>query len=274
MPCGLRMSILCEDQARMGFRDKKFLGQHGLSIFLEADCRILFDTGPSDVLMANARLFGLDLGRAEWIVVSHGHWDHADGLAALAEAGLRSRLLVHPGVFADRRRQSGEYNGMAMTRAQAAAHFDLRESAAPVRISESVWFLGEVPRENDFEAQTTTFFCIENGQRRPDHLPDDTALAIQTPKGLVVVTGCSHAGVCNICEHARRVTGEDRLHMVVGGFHLLDDSEVVGKSLAYFRARRVDRLYPMHCTALPALARFHAAFGSEKLCAGDVLDIS
>ncbi len=274
MSAGLRLTILCEDQARMGFLDRKFSGQHGLSILVESDCRILFDTGPSGVVLANARLCGRDLCGVEWIVLSHGHWDHADGLGALAEAGVRARLLVHPGVFADRHRQSGEYNGMAMSRSQAAAHFDLRESAAPVRIGESVWFLGEVPRENDFEAQTTTFYCLENGCRRPDHLPDDTALAIRTPRGLVVVTGCSHAGVCNICEHARRVTGEDRLHMVVGGFHLLDDSKIVEKSVAYFRDRRVDRLYPMHCTALPALARFHAAFGSEKLCTGDVIEVA
>ncbi len=273
MSTGLRLTILCEDQATMGFLDRKFLGQHGLSILVESDRRILFDTGPSEVVLANARLCGCGLGGIEWIVLSHGHWDHADGLAALASAGVYARLLVHPGVFADRHRQSGEYNGMAMSRAQAAARFDLIESASPRRISESVWFLGEVPRANDFEAQSTTFYCLENGCRRPDLLPDDTALAIHTAEGLVIVTGCSHAGVCNICEHARLVTGEDRLHMVIGGFHLLDDSEIVAKSVAYFRDRRVARLYPMHCTALPALARFHAAFGSEKLCAGDVIEI-
>jgi len=160
-----------------------------------------------------------------------------------------------------------------MPRSSAAAAFALHESRGPFRLTETVWFLGEIPRRNGFEAKTTPFYRMENGQRRPEHLPDDTALAITTPEGLVVVTGCSHAGICNICEQARQVTGEDRLHTVVGGFHLLQCDDVLEKSIAYFRERNVARLLPMHCTALPALARFHAAFGIEKACTGDVIEI-
>ena len=147
------------------------------------------------------------------------------------------------------------------------------ESSGPRRLGEAVWFLGEIPRKNDFEARKTPFYYMEDGQRHPDFLMDDTALAIRTDRGLAVVSGCSHAGICNICEYAREVTGEERLHAVLGGFHLLEDSDVLESTLDYFRKVRPDHLYPMHCTALPALARFYEAFGIEKLGAGDAVTV-
>jgi 7,8-dihydropterin-6-yl-methyl-4-(beta-D-ribofuranosyl)aminobenzene 5'-phosphate synthase len=267
------MTILCEDQARMGFLDKKFFAQHGLSILIDADPVILFDAGPSAVVLENARLAGVDLHRIRWIVLSHGHWDHADGLLSLAEAGIRGRLLCHPGVFVDRRRPTGEFNGMALDRERAAGIFQLVESPDPVQIGEGIWFLGEIPRKNGFEARQTPFHCIQDGRKQPDWLRDDTALALSTPRGVVVVAGCSHAGICNICEYAKEVTGCGRLHMVIGGFHLLDESPVLEETIAYFEKESPHHLFPMHCTALPALARFYRGFGITKLCCGDSVTI-
>ncbi len=273
MISSLRMTILCEDQARLGFLDRKFSGQHGLSIFIEAGANILLDVGPSDVTVKNAELADVNLGATDTVVLSHGHWDHTDGLPALAEMGIRPPVLAHPEVFADRHKATGEYNGAGVGRQWVADTFGLTESRDPVELAPDVWFLGEVPRNNDFEARTTTFFQLKDGERTPDFLMDDTALALRTTKGLVVVTGCSHAGICNICEHAREVCGDARLHMVMGGFHLLDDSPVLERTIEYFRSHNVERLLPMHCTALPALARMWMSLGAVKPCAGDVVKI-
>lgn len=266
----VKITILCEDQARMGFRDKIFLAQHGFSAFIEADRKILFDTGAGDVFAHNAALAGIDLAETDCIVLSHGHWDHSDGLAALAETqGRRYSLLVHPGAFVDRHKATGQYNGIGWRREEIATRFDLIESKTPYRIAEGISFLGEVPRTNSFEAQKTAFFTIDNGEQHPDFISDDSALAIDTPQGLVIVSGCSHAGICNIVEHARKVTGQDRVHTVLGGFHLLSDPVQLSNTVAYFKANRVEHLYPMHCTDLPALCAFYQAFGIRKLCAGD-----
>ena len=108
----------------MGFLDKKFIGQHGFSVFLEAEKRILFDTGASDVFMHNAALLDIDPETADWIVLSHGHWDHADGLRALAPREKKN-LLAHPGIFLDRRKANGMYNGMACTRQELDRRFNL-----------------------------------------------------------------------------------------------------------------------------------------------------
>lgn len=258
----------------MGFSDKLFSGQHGLAIFIEGEKNLLFDTGPSDVLLHNARLAGLDLKSTDWVVLSHGHWDHADGLGPLARAGVGARLLAHPAVFRDRRSPKGLYNGAAMSREEAAGSFDLVESAGPFEIAEGIFFLGEVPRNNDFEAKQTPFHYVEGGKEHPDFLPDDTALALATEQGVAVVTGCSHAGICNICEYAKKVTGQDRIAMVIGGFHLLGDSPAIPRTVEYFRAQKVPLLYPMHCTGLPARAAFYEAFRARGLYTGDTLDIS
>ena len=269
-----KISILCEDQARMGYKDKTFLAQHGFSVFIEAGRRILFDTGASDVFLHNAALFGIDLHTTDLIVLSHGHWDHADGLKALCEtSSSKFRLLAHPGVFADRHKASGEYNGIGPPREEIEDIYDLVLSPVPYRITEEIYFLGEIPRKNDFEAKKTDFYYEQKGETFPDFILDDSALAIITRKGLVIVSGCSHAGICNIVEYARKVTGQDRLHAVLGGFHLLGNPVQLERTIEFFKVNRVAHLYPMHCTDLPAMTRFYQEFGIEKLCAGDTITI-
>lgn len=273
MSKGIRVSVLVEDQATMGFRDRKFSGQHGLALFIEGERKILFDTGPSGVLLDNAGLMGIDLNTAEWIVLSHGHWDHADGLIALRDQGIRTRLLLHPDAFADRRKSTGEFNGMALEEAAAKEHFDLVLSREPYQLSQHIYFLGEIPRNNDFEAKNFSFTEYKDAKMQTDELRDDTALAIKGPGGVSVITGCSHSGICNICEHAKAVTGETSLDLVMGGFHLLRSGDLLNRTIDYFKAQGPVRLYPNHCTCLEALTAFHHTFGIEKLSAGDCIEI-
>lgn len=274
MKKGIKISILCEDQAKMGYMDKIFLAQHGFSAFIEAEKNILFDTGSTDVFIYNAALLGIDLNVTDMIVLSHGHWDHTNGLKALHAKGIKKKLLVHPGAFVDRRKASGEYNGILYNQEEMAEKFDLILSREPYQITDNIYFLGEIPRLNDFEAQKTTFFYMNKGEELQDFVMDDTALAIKTEKGLVIVTGCSHAGICNIVEHAKKVADQDKVHIVMGGFHLLGDQAQLQKTIDYFLKNRVEHLYPMHCTDLPSLSKFYDTFGIKKLCAGDTIEIN
>ncbi|BBO84927.1 MBL fold hydrolase [Desulfosarcina ovata subsp. sediminis] len=268
----VRISILCDDQAQMGFRDNIFLAQHGFSVFVAAEQNILFDTGATDVFMHNAGLFGIDVNTADWIVLSHGHWDHADGLRALDDnTATKMKVLVHPGAFVDRHKATGQYNGMFYRREEMAQKFDLVLSKGPYRITDRICFLGEIPRLNDFEAQQTAFFHLQGEDRRPDFIIDDTALTIETKKGLIIITGCSHAGICNIVDYAKKVTGQKNIHAVIGGFHLLGDRHQIEKTIDYFQRHPVAHLYPMHCTNLEALCAFYRVFGIQKLCAGDTI---
>ena len=273
MKKGIKISILCEDQAKMGYMDKIFLAQHGFSAFIEAEKNILFDTGSTDVFIYNADFLGIDLNDTDMIVLSHGHWDHTNGLKALHAKGIKKKLLIHPGAFIDRRKASGEFNGIIYKQEEMAGKYDLMLSREPYQITDNIYFLGEIPRVNDFEAQKTTFFYMDKGEKLQDFVMDDSALAVKTEKGLVVVSGCSHAGICNIVEYARHVTNQQKLHIVMGGFHLLGDQVQLNKTIDYFLKNRVDYLYPMHCTDLPSLSKFYETFGIKKLCAGDTIEI-
>jgi 7,8-dihydropterin-6-yl-methyl-4-(beta-D-ribofuranosyl)aminobenzene 5'-phosphate synthase len=269
----IKISVLCDNQAKMSSMDRIFLAQHGLSIWIEAGIKILFDTGASDVFLHNAALLGIDVASADLIVLSHGHWDHANGLKYLPEMANKKKLLVHPGAFANRCKGSGGYNGMPFDVTTASSLFQLIPSQKPYQITDRITFLGEIPRTNDFEARQTAFFYRDGDERYPDFIQDDSALAITSTSGLIIITGCSHAGICNIVEHAKRVTAQDEVRMVMGGFHLRGDEAQLKGTMDYFKKNRVKNLYPMHCVDYPAQCILHASLDARRICAGDVLII-
>ena len=271
MKTEIEINVLCEDQVVMGFKDRIFKGAHGLSLFIRAEQNILFDTGPSEVFLDNADLLDLDLNCLDWIALSHGHWDHTDGLAFLADRIGKTRLIAHPAVFTDRHKPTGEFNGMSLSQEEIETSFDLELCKGPRQLTPTVYFLGQIPRSNDFESLSTPFFKLEGKERSADFLEDDTALAVKTDQGCVVIAGCAHAGICNICEHAKAVTGQTRIHMVIGGFHLLAPGEQLDRTIDYFKAHPVDRLLPMHCTGFDALCRFHRELGAEKMATGQTI---
>jgi 7,8-dihydropterin-6-yl-methyl-4-(beta-D-ribofuranosyl)aminobenzene 5'-phosphate synthase len=269
----MRISILCEDQARMGYIDRVYQAEHGLSILVETGKRILFDTGSTGVFIRNAALLGIDLSMVDLIVLSHGHWDHANGLNELVRRGIKKPLVVHPEAFIDRHKATGEYNGVPYTKEEMEKRFDVVLSRGPYKITDHVYFLGEIPRVNGFEAQRTDFFYLRNQEMIDDFIIDDSALAIKNQNGLSVISGCSHAGICNIVEYAKKVTDESKIRAVIGGFHLIGDAAQLERTVDYFAKQRVEHIYPMHCVDLAALSRFHEQFGIRKLCAGDTIVI-
>ncbi len=241
--------------------------EHGLSYLIEADETILFDTGASDVFLKNAEKLSLSLDPVKKIVLSHGHWDHGDGLPYLRD----KELVAHPGVFANRLRKTDQsYQGIALSRKEAEKKYKLCLSTRPVQLSDSITFLGEIPRANDFEKHRPTAYIPGQGD---DMILDDTALAITSPKGLIVITGCSHAGIVNICEHAKNVTGQNGLYAVAGGFHTRKVDEALMKVIGYFEEEEVVHLYPSHCTAFQAAAIFYRHFKQvDLLKTGDVIE--
>jgi 7,8-dihydropterin-6-yl-methyl-4-(beta-D-ribofuranosyl)aminobenzene 5'-phosphate synthase len=104
-------------------------------------------------------------------------------------------------------------------------------------------------------------------------MEDDTALAFRAEKGAVVVTGCSHSGICNICIHAREVTGQP-LHAVIGGFHLVHpEKPAVDETIEWFRAEKIPRLLPVHCISFDIQGRLQSIFGYDRPGAGSLIEI-
>jgi 7,8-dihydropterin-6-yl-methyl-4-(beta-D-ribofuranosyl)aminobenzene 5'-phosphate synthase len=245
----------------------RFFAEHGLSYLIEIDDqKILFDTGHSDCFLKNAIIAGLDIKKeVKTVVLSHGHWDHGDGLKYLDN----KTLIVHPGALIRRfRKKDLSPVGLSLSKTELTKKFQIIETKKPYSITQNLWFLGEVPRLNDFESQTTTY---TDDFSNDDFIMDDSALAAVVNNELIIITGCSHSGICNITEHAKNVTGISKVHSVIGGFHLKFDDEQTKRTINYMKNNNVNMVIPSHCTELPALAAFHYVFGNTTIKTGMVL---
>jgi len=255
----MKLTVLTENAAS-GY----FAAEHGLSYFIEHDTDLLFDTGHSDIFIRNAAQLKIDLDKVEMVVLSHGHWDHGNGLKYMNN----KKLICHPDVFMKRYNRNDTADvGLELNRGQLASRFDILETRTPYHISEKIIFLGEIPRLNNFESQQTRFV---DAQGKDDFVPDDSALAVIDGKELLIVTGCSHAGICNIVEYAKEVSGLQKVKAVIGGFHLNGNDKQTQETINYFRENKVQRILPSHCTQLAALADFYQAFKIEHVKAGMV----
>ena len=236
--------------------DRYFLAEPALSLFIDdGGVRVLFDCGYSDIFLKNAAKMGIDLLDLDHLVFSHGHADHTWGveplMRAFSVAGIegqphrRPRVTAHPDLF-DTRLETGMGEiGSLISVEKLGGHFTVALSKEPVQLTERLWFLGEIPRENDFEAP------VPVGTRggAPDWVMDDTALAWKGKEGLVVITGCSHAGICNIVAHAKKVCGEERIQDIVGGFHLISPSpKQLDGTLGVIKGLNLPALHACHCT--------------------------
>ena len=253
----MQLTVLVDNNTLI---DRYFLAEPGLSFLIEDEkLSVLFDTGYSDIFISNAEKLGKDLSHLNFIVLSHGHLDHTWGieplLRHLAELEIEHRsflrpcLVAHPecltGVSADGFREFGPL----ISKDRLAKHFDLLLSKEPHFLNENLVFLGEIPRTNDFEGNLT--FGKKDGSPDDDTVIEDSALVYKTPKGLVIISGCSHSGICNIIEYAKDVCKDPRVCDVVGGFHLQDPSRrQLDGTLSYLRDLQPESVHACHCTDL------------------------
>lgn len=258
---GLSLTVLVDNNT---LTDRYFTGEPGLSFLLEtAGKKILFDTGYSGLFLGNAEKMGIDLRDLDFVVLSHGHLDHSGGLVTLirhlTEAKIERLahripvLIAHPRCFYSKEKPPLQNNGSILDEAEVRRQFPVNLSSEPVWITDNLVFLGEIPRKFTFE-QTDPGkrrIRLPDGTTDSDRMLDDSALAFRSRAGLVIITGCSHAGICNITEYAQEVCGESRVIDIIGGLHLLTPSpaqlRMTGK---YLQHLRLQALHACHCSSL------------------------
>jgi len=277
----MRLTVLVDNNT---FIDQYLIGEPAVSYYIEAEGKkILFDAGYSDVFLLNAAKLGIDLTRLDMLVLSHGHPDHSWGLAHLlrlySEARASGRmehkpvLVAHPQVFAQRSYQGDLQIGSLLQPLDLAPFFDIQLSKEPVKLTENLTFLGEIERTNDFEAQESLGELRIAGQKFPDWVLDDSALAYRAEGGLVIVTGCSHAGICNIVEQARRVSGVNNVVDIIGGFHLLEPSaKQMEGTVQFLRELQPAQVHACHCTDLYSKMALGKVMNIREVGCGLVLE--
>jgi 7,8-dihydropterin-6-yl-methyl-4-(beta-D-ribofuranosyl)aminobenzene 5'-phosphate synthase len=247
------------------------LAGHGLSLLIETCISdekhvTLLDFGfPTPGVEYNWRVLGVDRASVEAAFLSHGHADHFAALGAFLEARDDPLPVVaHPGVFRKRalifpdgRRVDVER--LSTPRALEAKGAELTLTAELHQLAPGLFSSGEVARVTPFEEGRFPSAHIEvDGEWRQDRFRDDQAVVARLKdKGLVVITGCAHAGIVNTAKHARMITGEERMHAIIGGFHLTGASpEVIESTIQEMQAMSPALIVPMHCTGFEAKCAF------------------
>ena len=266
----MKLSVLVNNDVNL--ESPYFYGEPGLSYYIEAGGkRGLFDTGYSDVALKNAEKLGIDLNGLDFVALSHGHDDHARGLKYLHEAGIdfsKTELILHPQALVPKW-DGEEYIGIPYTETELSGIFGrVTKTREPYEIAEGLWFLGEIPRENDFENKSPV--CeVESpdGGKVPDFLIDDSALCY-APSGsdeIYLISGCAHSGICNVSEYAKKISGREKVRGIIGGFHMTGGiDERVEKTIDYLKILGAKELYPGHCCLFHARAEMYKRLNTPE----------
>jgi 7,8-dihydropterin-6-yl-methyl-4-(beta-D-ribofuranosyl)aminobenzene 5'-phosphate synthase len=273
------LPVLPSELAVDGSNVDMLRAEHGFSALVEVRHRgrvrrVLFDAGVSpDGVIGNLDRLAVHPDTFEAIVLSHGHFDHVMGLQGLAGRGGARRLpvLLHPD-FWTRRRLAGpdrafELPTPSRSAIEGAGFAVIEDRQASFLLDGMLLVTGEVDRETDFETgMPPAHQAWRDGRWVPDPLVhEDQAVVLHVrDKGLVVLTGCGHAGIVNIVRHARRRTGVDRVYAVLGGFHLRG-GPVVDRTVAALVELDPAVLVPAHCTSWSAQQALAAALPAAFL---------
>lgn len=269
----MRLTVLVDNNT---YIDQYYKGEPAVSYHMEDNgMSILLDVGYSNVFIENAEFLGIDIWNLDMIVLSHGHNDHTRGLKYFIDDERLTRkrtkkekikLVAHPHAF-NPKVYGDEDIGMPCTMEQLESVFDVIRAKDSIRISDGLYYLGEIPRVTDFENQKPVGKCSCDCQTPDerslddrlidDYLLDDTAIAYKANDGIFIITGCSHSGICNIIEHSKTVCDTEWVRGIIGGFHLFELDEQAVRTIDTIAAEDMRELYPCHCTSFVVRSALH-----------------
>jgi 7,8-dihydropterin-6-yl-methyl-4-(beta-D-ribofuranosyl)aminobenzene 5'-phosphate synthase len=270
------IKIVVDDEAGPGF-----LAEHGFSLWVEAyGLKILFDTGQGKALLHNATVLNIVPREADVLILSHGHYDHSGGLPEVLRPPHHIHVYCHAAAFLPRYSivdgiaEPVKMPPAAMISINGQPENKLHWVTKPLQLSEKIGITGEIPRVNDFENTGGSFYLDQDG-KRADPIKDDMAFWIKTPQGLLVCIGCCHAGIINTLSYISELTGETRIHTLIGGLHLLHaDTARLARTISELKRFQIQRIIPCHCTGDGAHALLMDTFSSIRGQAGMEIDIA
>ncbi len=267
----MNLTVVCENTVtRPGF-----IGEHGFAAFIETEGgTILFDTGQGFSLVHNLLRLQKPFTKVTHLVLSHGHYDHTGGLLGFLGIKGPCTVLAHPDVLKERFRMmavvpGGEEKPVSIGipwqesfLVSRGARFQWIERWH--EIVPGVFLTGIVPRRTAFETGDPKFLIRSGGGFAPDPFLDDYSMIVDTPKGLVIVLGCAHAGIINIITYVKEMLGKKRIYAIVGGTHLdFSSPEQLENTVTALREEEIEILAVSHCTGQKAAQRLALELGSS-----------
>ena len=251
----MRIVTLCENSVLSG----KLKAMHGLSLYIEIrNHKYIYDVGQEDIFLSNAQKMNIDLKKCKKIIISHGHYDHGLGLVNLGDFINRNNFIINKKAFKNKVRFKSDKTVkdigiVGAVKDLEAFGMDIDKS---FEIEKGVWCICNVPVPKEYKkADVGLYVEKEDGSYELDDFQDEINLAVETKEGLVVISGCSHCGVINILEEAKKVTGVQRINTFVGGTHLINSSkEEILKVADKLLELKVERLIIGHCTGVDTIS--------------------
>ncbi len=249
----MKITTLIENE--YGEREDLYI-EHGLSLYLEADeKKILFDTGVSGNFIDNAKKLGVGLKELDYVILSHGHYDHSGGFKRLIkEINPDTKVFIGREFFNKKYslRSTEEYD---FTGSPFDENF-FKENNIPVQyidsditnITDDIIIFTNFKRDPEFENVNETMYINKGYGYEKDMFRDEISLGIKTSKGLLAIVGCSHAGIVNILDSIDQMM-DMNIHAVIGGTHLIkEDDEKINKVIDYLKEKDIKVIGACHCT--------------------------
>jgi len=256
----MKINILVEDTKI----SENFESEHGLSLYFEKDGKkFVLDLGQSSMFLRNAKKLNLNLKDIDYLIFSHGHYDHTGGLQYF-DTTKKVRIIAHPHCLLPKY-HCGNYIGFPIKRINSI--IELKEN--PFKLTGHVWFLGQIPGER----KNYLGYHTKEGIKNKDFLLDDTALVINEKDKLILITGCAHSGIVNIVKYSVRLFHKKEV-ILIGGFHMFNYSKKeVQKIVKELKNLKISQVYPGHCTGDKAIKVLFDNFSGERLHSGKILEV-
>ncbi len=272
----LTITVAAEDSV---LYESPFLGQHGISLYLEACSagfrrNILVDVGQNpEALLYNMKLLDIDPSSIDALILTHCHYDHTQGLVELLKAMGKSDVpvIAHPTLFRLNFIDKPFLRHVGVMSSDSRRNIEksggtLFLTSDPLQLLPGLSTSGVIRRRTDFEEVGIPLKTIDGeGRVTDDTMNDDISVIASTGEsGIVVMSGCSHAGIINITRQARKLFGQDKVASVIGGLHLVEAPlERIRKTVSALKELEVDSVYAGHCTGFEAQAELRSEFGQR-----------
>ncbi len=291
----LKVYTLSEDYT--GY-DSLCWASFGISFLLQIESgegkkTVLFDTASdSEPVLHNMKLLQLSPKDIDMIILSHRHFDHTGGLAGILEEIGKEEvpIIAHPGIF-DTTVNAKPYMEASRSRIHLNVGLSGKNSKENIESLGGTWYAvrdpflvlpgvmttGEIEEEAKVSYEKNpnlNLLDIRDGGLLQASVLDDISLCININESLIIVTGCSHAGIVSITKKAMLITGIKKVGSIIGGFHLINaDDAVIEKTVKDLENMEIDRIFCGHCTGTRAEHRLHQVFKDrfQRLHSGRVI---